>query len=99
AEIIGVPQIVPQRLEDLPVAALALVAARGGQRALELVDDPAVVEQRVVDVDQEHECVAHVTTLPDPSYSSCPPCPSRSSCPSSPSCPSRPGGPRVALPH
>src|SRR5438270_1783791 len=53
AEVIGVAKLGPELFEDLPVALLALAAEGGLQVAPQILLDPIVVEQGVIDVEQE----------------------------------------------
>ncbi len=55
AEIVGVPELAAQLLEELPVAVRALLADLGGQMGAKVSGDPVVVEQRVVDIEEGHE--------------------------------------------
>ena len=58
AEVVGVAELGAQRFEDRPVALLALGADLAREVALQVGGDAVVVEQRVVDVEQEHDAAA-----------------------------------------
>jgi hypothetical protein len=51
AEVVGVPELRAQLLEELPVALLALLAEGLGEMRAEVAGNSVVVEQRVVDVE------------------------------------------------
>jgi hypothetical protein len=53
-EVVGVAQLGTERLEDRPVPLLTIRSDFVGEVALEIGRDSVVVEQRVVDVEQEH---------------------------------------------
>jgi hypothetical protein len=53
SEIVRIAELVAEPLELVPVALLALRSELLGQITPEVVGDPVVVEQRVVDVKQE----------------------------------------------
>ena len=54
AEVVGVAELGPELLEDVPVALLAVVAEHVGHVPPEVALDRVVVEQRVVHVEQDH---------------------------------------------
>ena len=55
AQVIGVAEFLSQLLEDRPVALLRIGADLARQMAPQVVGYAVVVEQRVVDVEQEHD--------------------------------------------
>ena len=59
AEIIRIAKLVAQLLEDLPVAPIAVRPERLDQMTPQVRDHRVVVEQRVVDVHQEHQVAGH----------------------------------------
>src|SRR5262249_42637125 len=60
AEVVGVPQLLAQLLEQLPVPLLLLVAYGAPEVAAHVDDDAVVVEQRVVDVEErDHRGARH----------------------------------------
>ena len=58
AQVVGVAELGAQRLEDRPVALLQHGPDRAREVTLEIGGDPIVVEQRVVDVEQEHDPIS-----------------------------------------
>ena len=57
AEIVGIAEFRPQRLEDRPVAVAGVRAEGRCEMRAEVVLDPVIVQQRVVDVEQEDNVV------------------------------------------
>ena len=55
AEVVGVAELVPELLEQLPVVAAAVLADLGVEVRAQVGGDAVVVEQRVVDVEQEDD--------------------------------------------
>ena len=55
AEVIRIAELGAQLLENRPVAFLALRADLARQMAPEIVGDPIVVQQRVVDVEKKYD--------------------------------------------
>ena len=60
AEIVRVAEFAAQCLEDLPIAIACGNAVLDADMHIEIGLHAIVVEQRVVDVEQEHEVVHHV---------------------------------------
>jgi hypothetical protein len=54
AEVVGVPELLAQLLEDLPVVLLELVTEVRDEVRAKILDDAVVVEERVVHVEEEH---------------------------------------------
>jgi hypothetical protein len=61
SQVIGVAQLPAQILEQSPVALLPLRADLLVQELLEVLGDPVVVEERVVDVEEEDDARAQVS--------------------------------------
>jgi len=55
SQVVGIAQLPAQRLEQRPVALLALGADLLVQELFQVLGDPVVVEERVVDVEEEDE--------------------------------------------
>ena len=55
AEVVGVAELGPQLLEDRPVVGAAVGADLGVEVPAQVLGDPIVVEQRVVDVEEEDD--------------------------------------------
>src|SRR5262249_42886475 len=59
AQVVGVSELGPQLLEELPVPPRALFAEVVDEMFLQIRRDRIVVEQRVVDVEQEDGVIRH----------------------------------------
>src|SRR5207245_9229330 len=57
AEVVGVAEPAAKLFEQIPVAPLAVLAKGVALMAAQILGDRVVVEERVVDVEQEHEVV------------------------------------------
>ena len=55
AEVVGVAELVPELLEQLPVPAAAVLADLRIEMRAQIGGDAIVVEQRVVDVEEEDD--------------------------------------------
>lgn len=63
AQVVGVPELGPQLLEDRPAAPLPLGADLALQMAFQIGGDPVVVEQGVIHVEQEDDTVSLQLTM------------------------------------
>src|SRR5689334_5256635 len=75
AKVIGVTKLPTQRLEDVPVSLLSVVPDFFLEMRAQIRGDGIVIEQRVVDVEQDHQFLVHrfaslLTGLPSRSRAS-----------------------------